>query len=138
MIPSKASAKISMRLVADQNPKEITALVKETLHKLTPASVSLEIIEHHHINPIVVDTTHPWFKSCEEAYEEVYNKKPIIHGEGGSIPIVSEFKTALGIDTLLMGLGLPDDNIHSPNEKMDLDMIEKGIQVTRNFYQKLK
>ena len=133
VLPAKASAKISMRLVADQDPHEIAAKLRAYFEANLPPTMQLEFRELHGGKPVLVDTKSPAMRAVFEAMEAVYNKVPYFTREGGSIPVVGDFKEILGIDTVLMGFGLNTDAIHSPNEHFALDRFKKGIEASIRF-----
>ena len=128
VLPSKAMAKFSMRLVADQHPDEIAELAKKFLAEICPPTCKMTISIDHGAEPVLVDATNPWLAVAARAIEKGFEKTPVMIREGGSIPVVSVLKKALGIDTILLGLGLPDDNAHSPNEKFHLPDYRRGIE----------
>ncbi len=123
IIPSKASAKITMRMVPSQNPDKILAEFKKTLRERCPKGVTIEITGEGGSPGIVVPIGGRPMELAAKAIERGFGKKPVFIREGGSIPIIALFKQALGLDTLLVGFGLPDDRVHSPNEKFDLDAL---------------
>ncbi|MAW77796.1 MAG: peptidase M20 [Planctomycetes bacterium] len=133
VLPAHASAKLSMRLVADQDPKEIEALVTEHLHSLCPPSCTMKVSTHHGAEPVLVERNSEWLEAAARAIEKGFGKAPVYIHEGGSIPVVSDLKRILGIDTILLGLGLPDDNAHSPNEKFHLPDYQRGIETIAWF-----
>ncbi|WP_375579456.1 dipeptidase [Marivirga tractuosa] len=135
VLPSKAHAKISMRLVPNQNHHEITKLFKEHLESIAPKSVKVKVTPHHGGMPYVTPTDTDSYKAAEKAFEKVWGKKPIPTREGGSIPIVSLFKDILGLDSILMGFGLNSDAIHSPNESFGVENYLKGIETVALFHQ---
>ncbi|RUA35857.1 MAG: dipeptidase [Bacteroidetes bacterium] len=135
VLPSKAHAKISMRLVPNQNHHEITKLFKEHLESIAPKSVKVKVTPHHGGMPYVTPTDTDSYKAAERAFEKVWGKKPIPTREGGSIPIVSLFKDILGLDSILMGFGLNSDAIHSPNESFGVENYFKGIETVALFHQ---
>jgi len=135
VLPSKASAKISMRLVPNQNHHEITKLFKAHLESIAPKSVKVKVKPHHGGMPYVTPTDTDSYKAAERAFEKVWGKKPIPTREGGSIPIVSLFKDILGLDSILMGFGLNSDAIHSPNESFGVENYLKGIETVALFHQ---
>jgi acetylornithine deacetylase/succinyl-diaminopimelate desuccinylase-like protein len=137
IIPSTASAKVSMRLVPDQNPQKIAAAFERHIRDHAPAGVKVEVHAHSSAPPALVRTDGPAMRAALKALEIGFGQKPTLMREGGSIPIVSTFKTLLGVDTLLVGFGLPDDRIHSPNEKFDLDALFKGTRTVAALYQEL-
>ncbi|SMG42940.1 Acetylornithine deacetylase/Succinyl-diaminopimelate desuccinylase [Marivirga sericea] len=135
VLPSKANAKISMRLVPNQNHHEITELFQKHLESIAPKSVKVKVIPHHGGMPYVTPTDTDSYKAAEKAFEKVWGKKPIPTREGGSIPIVSLFKDILGLDSILMGFGLNSDAIHSPNESFGVENYLKGIETVALFHQ---
>lgn len=135
VLPSKAYAKISMRLVPDQSSKEITELFTQHFKSLAPASVKVKVTPHHGGEPAMTPTDSPAFAAASKAFEEVWGKKPIPTRDGGSIPIVALFKDELGLDSLLMGFGLDSDAIHSPNEHYGVYNFIKGIETIAVFHQ---
>lgn len=134
VLPSKASAKISMRLVPNQNSAEITELFTKHFQSIAPKSVKVKVTAHHGGEPAVTPTDSKAFKAASSAFEEVWGKSPIPTRDGGSIPIVSLFKKELGLDTVLMGFGLDSDAIHSPNEHYGIKNFLIGIETIVAFY----
>jgi acetylornithine deacetylase/succinyl-diaminopimelate desuccinylase-like protein len=134
VLPSKASAKISMRLVPNQRPDEITALFTKHFLSIAPISVKVKVTAHHGGEPAVTPTDSKAFKAAANAFEEVWGKTPIPTRDGGSIPIVALFKKELGLDTVLMGFGLDTDALHSPNEHYGIKNFLIGIETIVAFY----
>jgi len=134
VLPSKANAKISFRLVPNQNSSEIAAIVQQHMQKLAPASVKVKVVNHHGGEPVVTPTDSPAYRAAEKAIEESFGKKPIPTRGGGSIPIVALFEDVLGIKSVLMGFGLDSDGLHSPNEKYDIYNYYKGIETLPLFH----
>lgn len=134
VLPSKASAKISMRLVPNQNSTEITDLFTKHFQSIAPSSVKVKVTAHHGGEPAVTPTNSKAFHAASSAFEEVWGKSPIPTRDGGSIPIVSLFKKELGLDTVLMGFGLDSDAIHSPNEHYGIKNFLIGIETIVAFY----
>jgi len=134
VLPSKAHAKISMRLVPNQVSSEITALFTEHFRAISPKSVKVKVTAHHGGEPAVTPTDSKAFKAASLAFEEVWGKTPIPTRDGGSIPIVALFKKELGLDTVLMGFGLDSDAIHSPNEHYGVKNFLLGIETIASFY----
>ena len=134
VLPSKASAKISMRLVPNQQSDRITQLFKQHFENIAPKNVKVKVTPHHGGEPVVTPTDSVAFKAAEKAIEESFGKKPIPTRGGGSIPIVSLFEKELAIKTVLMGFGLDSDNLHSPNEKFDVANYFKGIETIPLFH----
>ena len=137
VIPSTASAKLSMRLIPNQSPNAIFNCVKSYIQSITPPGVTVSITHHHGANPVSMDTEHAAFSVAKDAIQFAFGKPPLFTGEGGSIPIVSQLKDSLQCDTILMGFNLPNDNIHGPNERFKLDHYEKGILAASYFYSSL-
>lgn len=134
VLPSKAYAKISMRLVPDQDHKEIDELFKKHVESLAPKSVKVKVTSHHGGQPAVIPTDSVAIQAASDAFEEAWGKKPFLTREGGSIPIVSLFQKELGLDAVLMGFGLDEDAIHSPNESYGIFNYLKGIETITLFY----
>ena len=137
IIPSWARAKITMRLVPNQDPEKIRKLVFAHLKKICPPTVRLELIGGHGGEPYLVSPDGPQAQAALRALEKAFKKPPVAMREGGSIPIVVDFKRQLGADVLLLGLALPDDNAHSPNEKFDLDIFAKGMEMAVHLWPEL-
>ncbi|AFM06088.1 acetylornithine deacetylase/succinyldiaminopimelate desuccinylase-like deacylase [Bernardetia litoralis DSM 6794] len=134
VIASKAYAKISMRLVPNQDSETITKLFKKHFEKIAPDSVSVVVKPHHGGEPIVTPTNSQAYQAASFAYKQTFDKDPIPMRGGGSIPIVAMFKSELGIDSILMGFGLDSDAIHSPNEHYGLFNFYKGINTIPHFF----
>ena len=134
VIPSKASAKISMRLVPHQASDKITALFQAHLKKIAPASVSIKVTPYHGGQPALTPTDSPAYRAAAKAMQDTFGKAPIPFRGGGSIPILTLFEQILGADTILMGFGLHSDAIHSPNEHYGLFNYFKGIETIPLFY----
>jgi len=134
VLPSKASAKISMRLVPNQNSEKITKLFQAHFEKIAPKSVKVKVTPHHGGEPVVTPTDSVAFRAAQKAIAESFGKEPIPTRGGGSIPIVALFEKELGIKTVLMGFGLDSDNLHSPNEKYDIANYYKGIETIPLFH----
>jgi acetylornithine deacetylase/succinyl-diaminopimelate desuccinylase-like protein len=134
VLPSKASAKISMRLVPNQDWIEISELFKAHFEKIAPKSVKIKVTTHHGGSPYVTPIGHIAFKAASEAIKATFGKSPIPMRGGGSIPIVALFEKELGLKTILMGFGLDSDNLHSPNEKYGLANFYKGIETIPYFH----
>jgi acetylornithine deacetylase/succinyl-diaminopimelate desuccinylase-like protein len=141
VIPSVASAKVSMRLVPDQDPAKIADAFEALLRKLCPSNVTIEFARHGLAGAVVVPADSPAMRLAAEAVKEGFGlggAEPALIREGGSIPVVALFKRLLNVDTLLVGFGLPDDRVHSPDEKFDLDALHKGSRTAAVLYDKLK
>ena len=135
IVPSWARAKITCRLVPNQNPAHVRKVVCDWLRKNCPPTVRLEITAGHGAEAYLVSPTSAPAQAALRALEKAFGAKPVLMREGGSIPIVNEFKKILGADTLLLGIGLPDDNAHSPNEKFSLDCFEQGQRMSAHLWQ---
>lgn len=134
VLPSEAQAKISMRLVPNQDPEKITKLFSEHFQRIAPAAVRVEVKPHHGGLPVVTPTETPEYQAAHRAMETTFGKAPIPKREGGSIPIVALFEEVLGVKTVLMGFGLDSDAIHSPNEHYGLFNFYKGIETIPYYY----
>lgn len=134
VLPSKAYAKISMRLVPNQDHHKIAELFKKHFEAIAPEYVKVKVTPHHGGQGYVAPTNTIGYMAASRAIEETYGKKPIPFRSGGSIPIVSTFEQVLGIKSILLGFGLEADAIHSPNESYALDQFFKGIEVIPLFY----
>jgi acetylornithine deacetylase/succinyl-diaminopimelate desuccinylase-like protein len=134
VIPSKAYAKISMRLVPNQNPEEITELFSEYFRAIAPKGVRVKVTPHHGGEPAVTPIDSPAYLAASKALEKTFGKKPIPVRSGGSIPIIALFEKELGLKTILLGFGLDSDAIHSPNEHFGLFNFYKGIETIPYFY----
>ncbi len=137
IIPSKAMAKLTFRLVPDQSPETIVELVEAHLHKHCPPGVKLTIKSGHCGNPYVTDPHSAAGKAAQRALQETFGAEPVLIREGGSIPIVQTFKEVLGVDTILLGLALPDCRVHSPNENFRLENFHAGARLNRNLLKEL-
>lgn len=134
VLPSKAYAKISMRLVPNQNSEEITALFENYFKSIAPPSVKVEVRPHHGGEPVVTPSDSPEFKAASLAMKETFGKEPIPTRGGGSIPIVALFEKELGLKSVLMGFGLDIDALHSPNESYGVFNFYKGIETIPWFF----
>lgn len=134
IIPSKASAKISMRLVPHQDYHKIGELFQRHFEAVAPKCVKVRVKALHGGMPYVAPTDMPAYKAAERAVEETFGKKPLPFYSGGSIPVISGFESILGIKSLLMGFGLGQDAIHSPNESYGLDQFFRGMETIPLFY----
>jgi acetylornithine deacetylase/succinyl-diaminopimelate desuccinylase-like protein len=137
VIPARACAKVSMRLVPDQDPDDILKKYTDYVNKLTPKGIQLKIKVHSKGPASVVDTDNRFVKAATEAMHEIFKKDTVFIRSGGSIPIVSDFQNELKIPTVMMGMGLPDDNLHAPNEKFHIPNFYRGIDSIIRFFQKL-
>jgi acetylornithine deacetylase/succinyl-diaminopimelate desuccinylase-like protein len=133
VLPSKAYAKISMRLVPYQNPEKITELFTDHFNSIAPPSVKVKVTPHHGGHPVVTPIDTPEYQAAQDAMETTFGKKPLPLRSGGSIPIVALFENVLGVKTVLLGFGLDTDAIHSPNEHYGLFNFYKGIETIPHF-----
>ena len=138
VLPSKAFAKISMRLVPNQTSDKITQLFSDHFKSIAPAGVTVKVIPHHGGEPVVTPTDSIAFKAASKAMETTFGKKPIPTRGGGSIPIVALFEKELGLKSVLMGFGLDSDLIHSPNEHYGIFNFMKGIETIPLFFQNFR
>jgi acetylornithine deacetylase/succinyl-diaminopimelate desuccinylase-like protein len=134
VLPAKAFAKISMRLVPNQDPDKISELFARHFESIAPPTVKVKVIAHHGGYPYVSPVDSRAYLAASKAYETVYGKKPIPVRSGGSIPIISTFEKVLGIKSILMGFGLDTDAAHSPNENYHLECFYNGIETISWFY----
>lgn len=134
VLPSKANAKISMRLVPNQEHHKIAELFQKHFESIAPKYVKVKVTPHHGGQGYVAPTNTPGYMAASKAIEEVYGKKPVPFRSGGSIPIISTFEQVLGTKSILLGFGLEADAIHSPNENYPLEQFFNGIEVIPRFY----
>lgn len=134
VLPSKAYAKISMRLVPNQVSQEISDLFKAHFEAIAPDYVQVKVTAHHGGEPVVTPTDSPAYQAAARAIHTTFGKEPIPTRGGGSIPIIALFERTLGLKTVLLGFGLDNDNIHSPNEKYDVANYYKGIETIPYFH----
>lgn len=137
ILPAKAGAKFSFRLVPNQDPQKLTHALRARLTELCPAGVRMELIDFHGAPGVVVPLDSPYVAAAERAIEAGFGRRPVFMREGGSIPVVATFHDLLGVDTLLLGWGLDDDNAHSPNEKFSLADFHRGIMASAHLWQEL-
>ena len=137
VLPAKAGAKISMRLVPDQDPKKIAQLFADYVKKIAPTGVSVVVEEHHGGHAAMTDLNFYGLQAAAKAFHDIYGKAPLFSREGGSIPIVADFRKILGVDSILMGFGLNSDAIHAPNEKFSLQDFHRGIKTSAKFLEHL-
>lgn len=137
VIPAKAVAKVSMRLVPDMTPEESFVQYKAYVESIAPKGVALEVRLIHAGDPIVVSTDNKYVQAATEAMHEVFGRETVFVRGGGSIPIVGDFERELKIPTVMMGFGLPNDNLHAPNEKFHLANFYRGIESIVRFFARL-
>ena len=137
VIPARASAKVSMRLVPSQNPDDVLKKYTKFVRKLTPKGIELNIKVHSKGPACVVSTDNRYIKAATEAMHDVFKKDTVFIRSGGSIPIVTDFQDVLKIPSVMMGFGLPDDNLHAPNEKFHIPNFYRGIESIIRFFERL-
>ena len=137
VIPSTATAKISCRLVPDQDPDEIAELARKYLAEIAPESVTFEMSVFHGAHPIITERDNPTVQAACRARAKSWGKEAVVSRSGGSIPVVATFWETLGVPSVLVGLGLSDDRLHSPNEKFDLKNFYQGIKTSAFIYNEL-
>jgi acetylornithine deacetylase/succinyl-diaminopimelate desuccinylase-like protein len=137
VIPATAMAKVSMRLVPDQNPDRIAQQFEDYVRKLSPASVDVAVKRMHGGKPWMADFDNKYVRAAGRAIERGFGRAPVFNREGGSIPVVSTFQETLGIPSVLFGVGLPDENAHAPDEKLDLGNFHSGIIASACLYQEI-
>ncbi len=137
VLPARAAAKISMRLVPDQRPDEIMAALEEFVTRRTPRGVRSSVKKLHASPGIRMDPSSVFHQTAARALEEAFGRKTVFIRSGGSIPITRVFQERLGAEVVFMGLGLPDDGPHGPNEKFSLDHLKRGAEAARRFYELL-
>jgi acetylornithine deacetylase/succinyl-diaminopimelate desuccinylase-like protein len=137
VLPALAMAKISMRLVPDQDPGTIADLFEAYVRKITPKTVELKLTRMHGGKPWMTSFDNPFVQAAGRAIERGFGRKPIFTREGGSIPVVSTFQEELGLPSVLFGVGLPDENAHAPNEKLDVSNFHNGIIASAYLYEEI-
>jgi acetylornithine deacetylase/succinyl-diaminopimelate desuccinylase-like protein len=137
VIPARAVAKISARLVADQQPDEAASQLKEAIRAACPKGVTAELKLIHSAAPSLVNPDNKFIRAAAEAMKEVFGPETVYIRSGGSIPIVGLFDQYLGIPSVMLGFGLPDDNLHAPNEKFHLPNFYRGIEAVAHYLETL-
>lgn len=135
VLPSKAYAKVSCRLVANQDHEKISCQFAQYIEQMAPKSVKVKVTPMHGGQGYLCPIDLPAYKAAEAGFEKAFGKKPIAARRGGSIPIIATFEQVLKVKTILMGFGLEQNAIHSPNESFDIDIFKKGIEAVAEFYQ---
>jgi len=135
VIASKAMAKLSMRLVPDQRPEEVTGQLKQYLEQSIPATISWDLVELARARPYLCDPTSPAHVAAIAALESVWKTPPVMSRSGGTVPVTAELQDRLGIPSVLTGFALPDDNVHSPNESLHLPTWYRGIEAVIRFFE---
>jgi acetylornithine deacetylase/succinyl-diaminopimelate desuccinylase-like protein len=137
VLPAVAMAKVSMRLVPDQDPNKIAELFDSYLKKIAPKTVEIKLTRMHGGKPWMASLDNPFVQAAGRAIERGFGKAPVFMREGGSIPVVATFQEELGLPSVLFGVGLPDDRIHAPNEKLDLANFFNGIIASAYLYDEI-
>jgi acetylornithine deacetylase/succinyl-diaminopimelate desuccinylase-like protein len=137
VIPAVAMAKVSMRLVPDQHPDKIAPLFEAYLKKVAPKTVDVKVMRMHGGKPWITGFDNPYVRAAGRAIEQGFGKVAVFCREGGSIPVVSTFQEELGVPAVLFGVGLPDENAHAPNERLDLENFHNGIVASAILYQEI-
>jgi acetylornithine deacetylase/succinyl-diaminopimelate desuccinylase-like protein len=137
VLPATAMAKVSMRLVPDQDPKKIGDLFEAYVQKIAPKTVELKVTRMHGGKPWMTEFDNKYVRAAGRAIERGFGQRPVFNREGGSIPVVSTFQEELGLPSVLFGVGLPDENAHAPNEKLDLGNFHNGIIASAFLYQEI-
>jgi acetylornithine deacetylase/succinyl-diaminopimelate desuccinylase-like protein len=137
VIPAVAMAKVSMRLVPDQDPDKIAKLFEDYVRKVAPRTVELKVTRMHGGKPWMTEFDNKFVQAAGRAIEQGFGQKPVFNREGGSIPVVATFQEILGLPSVLFGVGLPDENAHAPNEKLDLGNFHGGIIASAYLYDEI-
>jgi acetylornithine deacetylase/succinyl-diaminopimelate desuccinylase-like protein len=137
VLPAVAMAKVSMRLVPNQHPDKIADLFEHYLHKVTPKTVELTLTRMHGGKPWMTAFDNPFVQAAGRAIEQGFGQRPVFNREGGSIPVVSTFQEELGLPCVLFGVGLPDENAHAPDEKLDLGNFHNGVIASAFLYKEI-
>jgi acetylornithine deacetylase/succinyl-diaminopimelate desuccinylase-like protein len=137
VLPAVAMAKVSMRLVPNQDPQKIGDLFEAYLRKVTPKTVELKITRMHGGKPWMTAFDNPFVQAAGRAIERGFGQRPVFNREGGSIPVVSTFQEELNLPCVLFGVGLPDENAHAPDEKLDLGNFHNGVIASAYLYDEI-
>ena len=137
VIPAVAMAKVSMRLVPNQNPERVGDLFEAYVRKAAPRTVDVSVTRMHTGKPWMTDFANPFVQAAGRAIERGFGRKPVFTREGGSIPIIASFEERFGLPAVLFGIGLPDENAHAPNEKLDLDNFHRGVISVAALYEEI-
>jgi acetylornithine deacetylase/succinyl-diaminopimelate desuccinylase-like protein len=137
VLPAVAMAKVSMRLVPNQDPDKIAKLFEEHVHAIAPKTVEVKVTRMHGGKPWMASYDNPFIQAAGRAIEKGFGQKPVFTREGGSIPVVSTFQEELGLPSVLFGVGLPDENAHAPNEKLDVGNFHNGIIASAMLYDEI-
>lgn len=138
VLPARAGAKISMRIVPDQDPGKIARLFTEYIHQIAPDTIRVQVTEHHGGHPVLIDRNFYGMRAAADAFQSVYKREALFSREGGSIPIVADFQRLLGAPSILMGFGLSKDALHSPNESFSMKDFYRGIKTSAAFLEQVQ
>jgi acetylornithine deacetylase/succinyl-diaminopimelate desuccinylase-like protein len=138
VLPAEARAKISMRLVPDQDPSKIVRLVTDFLRSVAPDTVRVDCLTHHASKPVLLSRDGAHVRAAVRAFARAFGREPVFVREGGSIPVVNAFQEELGLESLLLGIGLPDDDAHAPNEKIRIEDVYRGAVLMGAFLEGLE
>jgi acetylornithine deacetylase/succinyl-diaminopimelate desuccinylase-like protein len=137
VLPSKAHAKLSARLVPNQKPEKIAKLFSEYFKQIAPETIIVKVNSIAGSEPVITSIDSPWIRAIINALEKGFGTKPVYQREGGSIPVVAQLKNVLDIDPVLVGFGLPDSNAHAPDEHLNLDIFFSGIRTMIYFFNEI-
>jgi acetylornithine deacetylase/succinyl-diaminopimelate desuccinylase-like protein len=137
VLPARAMAKVSFRLVPDQDPAEVERLVRDHVERVAPSGVSVTVTALHGGRPWRAELEGPLFDAARRAFAAAFGREPVITGEGGSIPVVGDFQRVLGAPVLLMGFGLPGENAHAPDEWMSVENFTRGMRAVAVLLEEL-
>jgi len=137
VLPAVAMVKISMRLVPNQDPDKIAALFEAYVRKIAPKTAEVKVTRMHGGKPWMTSFDNPFVQAAGRAIEKGFGRPPVFTREGGSIPVVSTFQEELGLPSVLFGVGLPDENAHAPNEKLDVSNFHNGIIASAYLYDEM-
>jgi acetylornithine deacetylase/succinyl-diaminopimelate desuccinylase-like protein len=137
VIPAVSMAKVSMRLVPDQDPDKIAKLFEAYVTKVAPKTVDVKVTRMHGGKPWMTEFDNPYVQAAGRAIEKGFGKSPVFNREGGSIPVVATFQEILGLPSVLFGVGLPDENAHAPNERLDLGNFHNGVVASAILYDEI-
>ena len=137
IVPARGSAKISCRLVPNQNPDKLSAALRRLMTENVPSGLRVKISEFGNCVPVLVDATSGYVQASKTAIEKAFGTAPVMIREGGTIPVVATFREVLGVDTLLLGWGQSTDNLHSPNEHFSLADFHKGVHASAYLFHEL-
>jgi acetylornithine deacetylase/succinyl-diaminopimelate desuccinylase-like protein len=135
VIPGRATAKVSIRLVPNQKPQEVLAALEQRVQELAPPGVKARVMKIHDAVPLLIDPNNTYIEKAAKVFSRVFGRKTVFVRSGGSIPVVALFVDALQVPAILMGFGLPDDNLHAPNEKFSISNFFRGVETVARFFE---